>query len=80
MNNSVICSQCLTRCHGCNIIKLPFEFQMADREQIRVAFYLPDYQGRQVMDMSGYEITMICIVAMTFLLKLIEVLLNQIKK
>ena len=30
--------------------------------------------------MSGYEITMICIAAMTPLLKLIEVILNQIKK
>ena len=32
------------------------------------------------MDMSGYEIIMICMAAMTLLLKLIEILLNQIKK
>ena len=30
--------------------------------------------------MSGYEITMICIAAMSFLLKLIEFFLNQNKK
>ena len=36
-------------------------------------------QGRQVVDMSGYEITMIILASMTLLLKLIEVLrdLNQ---
>ena len=32
------------------------------------------------MRMNGYEIVMICIAAMTLLLKLIEVILNQIKK
>jgi len=32
------------------------------------------------MRMNGYEIAMICIAAMTLLLKLIEVILNQIKK
>ena len=32
------------------------------------------------MCMTGYEITMICIAAMTLLLKLIEVILNFIKK
>ena len=30
--------------------------------------------------MDGYQITMICISAMTLLLKLIEVILNQINK
>lgn len=30
--------------------------------------------------MDGYQITMICIAAMTFLLKLIEFILNIIKK
>ncbi len=30
--------------------------------------------------MDEYQITMICIVAMTLLLKLIEFILNQIKK
>ena len=42
--------------------------------------HLPEYEGRQVMDMDGYQITMICIAAMTLLLKLIEFILNQIKK
>jgi len=32
------------------------------------------------MRMTGYEITMICIAAMTLLLKLIEVIYNLIKK
>ena len=32
------------------------------------------------MGMSGYEIAMICVTAMTFLLKLIEVIYNLIKK
>ena len=32
------------------------------------------------MCMTGYEITMICIAAMTLLLKLIEVIYNLIKK
>jgi len=32
------------------------------------------------MDMDGYQITMICIAAMTLLLKVIEFIMNQIKK
>ena len=35
---------------------------------------------KRVMRMTGYEITMICIAAMTLLLKLIEVIYNLIKK
>ena len=38
------------------------------------------YEGRQVLDMDGYQITMVCIAAMTLLLKLIEFIMNQIKK
>ena len=37
-------------------------------------------QGRQVVCMSGYEITMIVIASMTLLLKLIEVLKDLIQK
>ena len=32
------------------------------------------------MDMDAYQITMICLAAVTLLLKLIEFILNQIKK
>ena len=38
------------------------------------------HKGRQVMDMDVYQTTMVCLAAMTLLLKLIEFILNQIKK
>ena len=39
-----------------------------------------EHKGRQVMDMDVYQTTMVCLAAMTLLLKLIEFILNQIKK
>ena len=63
-----------------NIIKSLFALQTADRESNTRGCYLPEFIRRQVMYMNGYEITMICIASMTLLLKLIEFILNQIKK
>ena len=34
---------------------------------------LPDSKRRQVMDMSAYEIIMICLTAITLLLKLLKI-------
>ncbi len=61
------------------IIKLPLSNQRQTGRQY--AELAPaGHKGRQVMDMDGYQIVMICISAMTLLLKLIEVFLNQINK
>lgn len=52
---------------------------MTDRE--KYAELSPaEFVRKQVMRMTGYEITMICIAAMTLLLKLIEVIFNLFHK
>ena len=59
---------------------MPFERSKGRQGGDYAGLGLPDYQGRRVMCMNGYEITMICIAAMTFLLKLIEFIFNSIRK
>lgn len=49
--------------------------QPADKtgSQYAELFLLDFYKGRQVLSMSAYEVIMICIAAMTLVLKMIEV-------
>lgn len=62
------------------IMKLPSDHSGGRQEEIRGALRLPGMQTRQVMRMNAYEITMIVIASMTLLLKVIEVIINLMKK
>lgn len=51
-----------------------------DREYRTRNVHLLDFQGRQVMYMSVYEIVMICIASVGLLLKLIEAVTGRNQK
>ena len=70
----------LTSRNKFSIMKLPFD-PSGGRQGVNTrSLYLLSFIRKQVMYMTGYEITMICIAAMTFLLKLIEFIVDQNKK
>ena len=57
-----------------------FSIMRLDREYRTRNVHLLDFQGRQVMYMSVYEIVMICIASVGLLLKLIEAVTGRNQK